>query len=124
LLRTPVGTGSVTGRRTWVIDPIDGTVNFVRGIGPWSVGICLIENDNTRLSGVHLPATGETFAAPDSSSTASSGSKLGPKLRATGRTPIRRSRDRDVLPGGVADELAACLDNRLSDRPERNERTR
>ena len=31
--------GTLTGDRLWVIDPIDGTANFLRGIPHWAVSI-------------------------------------------------------------------------------------
>lgn len=48
--------GDVTGvsGRTWVIDPIDGTFNFVRGSQNWAISIGLFEN--------HQPVFGTIFA--------------------------------------------------------------
>jgi myo-inositol-1(or 4)-monophosphatase len=48
---------------TWVIDPLDGTRNYISGTGPWSVSIALREGDRTRLGVVHDPVAGETFTA-------------------------------------------------------------
>jgi myo-inositol-1(or 4)-monophosphatase len=50
-------------RRTWVIDPIDGTNNFVTGLGCWAVCIGLIEDGMPVLGVVHDPARGVTHAA-------------------------------------------------------------
>lgn len=45
----------------WVIDPIDGTANFVRGIPAWCVAIACAK-DGVAVTGViHEPSTGETF---------------------------------------------------------------
>jgi myo-inositol-1(or 4)-monophosphatase len=48
---------------TWVIDPLDGTRNYISATGPWSVSIALQEDGTTRLAVVHDPVTGETFTA-------------------------------------------------------------
>jgi myo-inositol-1(or 4)-monophosphatase len=54
---------------TWVVDPIDGTVNFLYGIPAWSVSVCVVEGEADpaswrALAGVVTgPASGETFRA-------------------------------------------------------------
>ncbi|HEY5817894.1 MAG TPA: inositol monophosphatase family protein [Mesorhizobium sp.] len=47
----------------WVIDPIDGTANFVRGIPQWCVIIACMKDGTTHTGVVHEPASGETFYA-------------------------------------------------------------
>jgi myo-inositol-1(or 4)-monophosphatase len=47
----------------WVIDPLDGTRNYLTGAGPWSVCIALQEGEATRVAVVHDPVAGETFSA-------------------------------------------------------------
>ncbi len=47
----------------WVIDPLDGTLNYLTGAGPWSVSIALQHEGRTVLAVVHDPAVGETFSA-------------------------------------------------------------
>lgn len=42
--------------RTWVIDPIDGTLNFIRGSDQWSVSIGLFDGTRPVLGAVYLPA--------------------------------------------------------------------
>ncbi|MGO7984275.1 inositol monophosphatase, partial [Rhizobium johnstonii] len=36
---------SGTSGVTWVVDPIDGTVNFLYGIPQWSVSVAVVEGD-------------------------------------------------------------------------------
>jgi myo-inositol-1(or 4)-monophosphatase len=48
---------------TWIIDPLDGTRNYISRTGPWSVCIALCQGDVPRAAVVHDPATGETFSA-------------------------------------------------------------
>lgn len=47
----------------WVIDPIDGTANFVRGIPAWCVVIACASEGRTAVGVIHEPCTGETFYA-------------------------------------------------------------
>jgi len=53
---------SVSGRR-WLIDPIDGTRDFVRRNSYWSVQIALQAVDRVILGVIHLPCLGETVQA-------------------------------------------------------------
>ena len=47
----------------WVIDPLDGTRNYLSAAGPWSVCLALQFQDVTQVAVVHDPAAGETFSA-------------------------------------------------------------
>ena len=49
--------------RRWIVDPIDGTKNFVRGIPYWATLLALEEEGEVTLGVVHSPATGELFWA-------------------------------------------------------------
>lgn len=53
---------SRSGRR-WIIDPIDGTRDFVRGNRHWAVLIGLEEGDKVLAGVCHMPGYGETYAA-------------------------------------------------------------
>ncbi|WP_273524074.1 inositol monophosphatase family protein [Rhodosalinus sediminis] len=57
-------TGATEGNgRRWIVDPLDGTTNFLRGIGHWCVSIALEEAGALTLGVLHDPLKGETFAA-------------------------------------------------------------
>jgi histidinol-phosphatase len=61
------GEGSKQPKRTWVIDPIDGTANFMRGVPVWASLIALSVDGKVVLSVVSAPALGRRWwAAPDS----------------------------------------------------------
>ncbi len=49
--------------RLWVIDPLDGTVNFLHGLPIWAVAIAVIEEGSLAAGVVHAPALQMTFAA-------------------------------------------------------------
>ena len=51
--------------RLWVVDPIDGTLNFSRSIPFYGVVIAYVEGGRTRAAAVHAPRTGETFTASE-----------------------------------------------------------
>ncbi|WP_417668009.1 inositol monophosphatase family protein [Roseibium sp.] len=48
---------------TWVIDPIDGTANFVSGIPQWCVILACVHNGETIVGVIHDPNANETFQA-------------------------------------------------------------
>ena len=53
----------LTTRRQFVVDPIDGTVAFMRG-KPWfAVSIAVVENGRPIAGVIHAPALNETYAA-------------------------------------------------------------
>jgi myo-inositol-1(or 4)-monophosphatase len=49
--------------RAWVVDPLDGTINYANGIPFFCVSIALVEAGRPVLGVVHDPTRGETFAA-------------------------------------------------------------
>ena len=55
------GHGSTEVR--WIIDPIDGTKNFVRGIPVWATLIGLEERGEITVGVIHNPVTGELYTA-------------------------------------------------------------
>jgi myo-inositol-1(or 4)-monophosphatase len=48
-------------RRVWVVDPLDGTSDFVAGIPEWCVSVALVENGRPVAGGICNPVTGEIF---------------------------------------------------------------
>lgn len=48
---------------TWVIDPIDGTANFARGIPHFCISIAFVREGQTVVGVIDNPMLGETFAA-------------------------------------------------------------
>lgn len=45
-------------RRTWVVDPLDGTREFVRGIPEWCVSVGLVEDGIPIAGGILAPSAG------------------------------------------------------------------
>jgi fructose-1,6-bisphosphatase/inositol monophosphatase family enzyme len=44
----------------WVIDPLDGTINFVNGVRGFAIQLALIENNTTTMAWIHDPESGRT----------------------------------------------------------------
>jgi histidinol phosphatase-like enzyme (inositol monophosphatase family) len=52
-----------TSGRRWIIDPIDGTKTFVRGVPLWGSLVALVEGERVLAGAACFPAVGETIAA-------------------------------------------------------------
>jgi myo-inositol-1(or 4)-monophosphatase len=48
-------------QRVWVVDPLDGTAEFVAGIPEWCVSVAMVENGHPVAGGICNPVTGEVF---------------------------------------------------------------
>ena len=104
--------GEETGRTDkdseycWVIDPIDGTQNFVKNIPVFSVSIGLKYKDDYIAGCVHLPAMGLTFSAEKGKGAWENGkpihvsdcSRLEEAVCATGFACLRAGLERNNLP--------------------------
>lgn len=49
--------------RFWLVDPLDGTKEFIKQTGEFTVNIALIEEGRPRLGVIYAPATGLTYMA-------------------------------------------------------------
>jgi myo-inositol-1(or 4)-monophosphatase len=76
--------GGSFGPRTWVIDPIDGTGNFARGIPHFCVSIAFVDRGRPRIGVIYDPISDELFAA-----------RLGAGATVNGR-PMRVSGARNI----------------------------
>jgi len=62
--RAVSGEAPTSGRgRVWIVDPLDGTVNYANGIPFFCVSIGLIVDGQPALGVIHDPTRDETFAA-------------------------------------------------------------
>jgi histidinol phosphatase-like enzyme (inositol monophosphatase family) len=55
-------TPGASGRR-WVLDPVDGTKSFVRGVPLWGTCVAVCEGDDVLAGAAAYPAVGEHLAA-------------------------------------------------------------
>jgi len=47
----------------WIVDPIDGTTNFVRGIRTWTTSVTAVVDGEPVGSATYMPAVGDLYAA-------------------------------------------------------------
>ena len=57
-----VGRAPPPARRFWLVDPLDGTREFVRRNGEFTVNVALVEDGRPTLGVVFAPALGRLFA--------------------------------------------------------------
>jgi histidinol-phosphatase len=57
------GETSGTSGRRWIIDPIDGTKSFVRGVPLWGSLVAVLDGERVLAGAASFPATAETVAA-------------------------------------------------------------
>ena len=57
------GDDALTPVRRWIVDPIDGTKNYVRGVPVWATLIALADADGIALGFVSAPALGRRWWA-------------------------------------------------------------
>jgi myo-inositol-1(or 4)-monophosphatase len=91
------------GRRRWLLDPVDGTLNYARGLAPWCSAVALLDGDGAAATAVYDPVAGELFSAARGAGATRNGAPLrvapGPPLAdalVATFVDIRR-RDADVI---------------------------
>ncbi len=90
-------------RRIFVVDPIDGTVAYMKGKPWWCIPIAVVEDGRPVAAVIHAPALGETFEAT-----------VGGGARLNGR-PITASDTTDL------DDASVLADARLMEGPQWDE---
>jgi myo-inositol-1(or 4)-monophosphatase len=55
--------GSGTDPRRWIVDPLDGTLNFIQGFPQWCVSVALWDDQGPVAGCVYDPLRGDLFAA-------------------------------------------------------------
>ena len=63
---------------TWVIDPIDGTTNFISSIPAWTVVLAGVSEDETKIGIIYDPCHDESFVALKNRGARLNGKILGP----------------------------------------------
>src|SRR5207244_12077949 len=79
--------------RTWFIDPVDGTYNFLSGLPFWCSALALADNDGPVLGAVYHPESDEVWAGGRDRPTTCNG------------TPVRPIVDRPLREVSVASYL-------------------
>lgn len=61
--RAEMAARSLSSGRTWIIDPLDGTVNYANGLPLFCVSVALVVDGRPAVGAVHDPLRSETFWA-------------------------------------------------------------
>ena len=67
---------SGSGRRRWIVDPVDGTRNYTRGIPVWATLVALEERGVVRVGVVSAPALGRRWWAERGGGAFASGERM------------------------------------------------
>jgi myo-inositol-1(or 4)-monophosphatase len=97
--------------RVWVVDPIDGTRDYIRGRPGWAVSVALVEHGRVVLGLLDAPARGERWRAMAGDGAIRNGVALRAGIRAelTGaRVPI------ETLPRSDRDLVAVAKPNSIA----------
>lgn len=112
---------SLSGRdMAWVVDPIDGTKDFVKGKPGWCVSVALVQNGAPIFGVLNAPAMDEIWAAKAGSHTEVNGKALKASQRMDyngSRLPVEELPDNIDLtavfkPNSIALRLAMVADDR------------
>jgi myo-inositol-1(or 4)-monophosphatase len=69
--------------RVWIVDPLDGTREFVKGLPEFCVSIGFVENGKPVAGGIYNPATQETFIGAIDAGVLYNGQPARPSQRTT-----------------------------------------
>ena len=83
------GLPGVRPPRFWLVDPLDGTKEFLCRNGEFTVNIALVEGDRPVLGVVHVPVLAETFAAAGAGTATRQCGDAAPQPIATRAVPKR-----------------------------------
>ncbi|HEY0411938.1 MAG TPA: 3'(2'),5'-bisphosphate nucleotidase CysQ [Allosphingosinicella sp.] len=97
--------------RLWVVDPIDGTRDYLRGRGGWCVSVALVEERVPVIGILDAPARGEHWTARKGRGAF----RNGERLRVSGRRELAGARvPADQLPPADADLRAVPKPNSIA----------
>jgi len=68
--------GGQLGEKTWIIDPIDGTSNFVRGMAPWCISAALAVDNKVVIGIIYDPMLDEMFTCHEGGGSSLNGTCL------------------------------------------------
>ncbi|EBA11979.1 inositol monophosphatase family protein [Roseobacter sp. CCS2] len=92
----------------WIVDPLDGTTNFLKGLPHWAVSIALFKVDEPLVALIYDPVKAEMFCAEKGA-----GAYLnGRKITVSAAVPIGAALVASGVPaGGRTTYLPHCLDD-------------
>ncbi len=93
-----------TSGRIWVVDPIDGTFNFVRGGDQWAISIGLFEHGGPSFGVLHAPRQNQTLV----------GGKAVPAKMNDVPLECRRGMEKSCAAVGIGFHPVISVDDRLA----------
>ncbi len=101
----------LTRVRVWVVDPIDGTRDYLRGRPGWAVSIALVEGGRPLIGVLDAPARGEHWRA----GAGLGATRNGEPIHVSGRSTIEGARvPADVLPRSDGDLVPVFKPNSIA----------
>lgn len=103
---------------TWIIDPIDGTANYSRGIDQCAICVGLKRNNEMLMAVVYLPRTEELFHAERGKGAYRNGRRIRVSDRKFGNAvlctalPVYHKEHADVCSGIILETFKMCNDLR------------
>ncbi|MEQ8717877.1 MAG: inositol monophosphatase family protein [Acidimicrobiales bacterium] len=97
-----------TSDRTWIIDPIDGTKSFARGVPLYSTLLAVTDGDGPAVGVIGLPALGSVVAAARDLGCHADGSRCHVSPTATMAGACITMSGLEYLPPGLIDGLCAA----------------
>jgi myo-inositol-1(or 4)-monophosphatase len=100
------------GARRWLLDPVDGTLNYASGLPAWCSAVALVDRESTLASAVYDPVAEELYSAGRGEGAWLNGARLGltaapPLADATVATFVDARRRDAELAAGTAGLLRA-----------------
>jgi myo-inositol-1(or 4)-monophosphatase len=90
----------------WVVDPLDGTVNYLFGIPQWCVSVAVQDRDGTLAGAIYDPVRKESFTALRGGEA----TLVAPPRRRIGWPPPHESeRHQETLSGSRCEDLALAM---------------
>lgn len=80
--------GRLSKQRIWVVDPLDGTKEFIQGIPEWCVSIGLVEDGIAVAGGVANPSSGEILLGSVETGLIAKPTPLPPGKKRQNREPV------------------------------------
>lgn len=97
--------------RVWIVDPIDGTRDYLRGRSGWAVSVALVEGGRPVVGLLHAPARGELWRAI----AGGGATRNGERIAASERSVLAGARvPADTLPRADRDLVAVAKPNGIA----------
>ncbi len=98
--------GALDGASAWLVDPLDGTANFVAGSGDWAVMVALLRHGTTVASWIWRPVEGLMYLAERGSGATRNDTRLRRSPASPKAEELRGSVLRRFLDAGTAAAVA------------------